>query len=122
MLGQYSLVRFYDEFSDQQINLGVIVWDEKNGFIFKIRESLDIINLISPDFPLIMAENQIGYLSKILTNPEIDNDGKRVLIDLSNKFCSSVIVDCPYPTKIQFGVKSLLNKLFREHVPSAKLV
>ena len=48
LLGAYSVVRFSNNFSDQRINLGVVVWHPLDGFQVRFATSLAKVRAVDP--------------------------------------------------------------------------
>jgi hypothetical protein len=97
-LGCYSVIRYRDALSDQQVNLGVLLWHPQQGYRVFFVPNFDVTaraiapNLQSQDlkFRLSVIEQQVNQNGKA---------GPEKFKDLCNCFRDGVEVTSPYPAK-----------------------
>src|SRR5277367_4807478 len=70
-LGCYSVVRYRDALSDQQINLGVLLWHPQEGFKVFFVPDLEGVRAISPKIPSQDLRFRLNVIQE-----EISHNGK----------------------------------------------
>jgi hypothetical protein len=96
-LGCYSVVRYRDALSDQQINLGVLLWHPQEGFKVFFVPDLEGVRAISPKIPSQDLRFRLNVIQE-----EISHNGKSgsdKFAELANWFREGIEVTSPYPAR-----------------------
>lgn len=115
-LGCYSVIRYRDSLSDQQVNIGVLLWHPQQGYRIFVVPNLDVARAITPTlqtqklrFQLNVIEQEIGQNGKL---------GPEKFDDLSAWFRDGIEVTSPYPAKFE-DLESALQALRPTLFPQA---
>lgn len=96
-LSCYSVVRYRDALSDQQINLGVLLWHPQEGFRVFFVPDIESIRAISPKVPSQDLRFRLNVIQE-----EVNRNGKNgseKFVELANWFRDGIEVTSPYPAK-----------------------
>jgi hypothetical protein len=96
-LGCYSVVRYRDALSDQQINLGVLLWHPQEGFRVFFVPDLEGVRTISPKIPSQDLRFRLSVIQE-----EVSHNGKSgsdKFVELANWFRDGIEVTSPYPAR-----------------------
>jgi hypothetical protein len=80
-LGAYSVVRYSDNFRDERVNVGVVVWHPNSGFEWKFVPTLERIKAINPSVKPMAVRKQIRMVEDRLREA---GNGKETLDELSS--------------------------------------
>jgi hypothetical protein len=115
-LGCYSVIRYRDSLSDQQVNIGVLLWHPQQGYRIFCVPNLDVARAITPSLQTQQLRFQLNVIEQ-----EISQNGKPGLekfSDLSAWFRDGIQVTAPYPAKFE-DLESALQALRPALFPNA---
>jgi hypothetical protein len=96
-LGCYSVIRYRDALSDQQVNLGLLLWHPHQGYRVFLLPNPDVARAIAPKLEMQDLKFRLNVIEE-----EIAQNGKlgpEKFQNLSSWFRDGVEVTSPYPAK-----------------------
>jgi len=120
-LGCYSVIRYRDALSDQQINLGVVLWHPDQGYKVFFLKDLEAAHAIAPNVPIQDLRLRLHVIRE-----QVESDGTNGLEKfeaLSNWFREGIEVTTPYPARfadLHSALEELRPTLFPHIAPELK--
>jgi hypothetical protein len=116
-MGAYSVVRYSDNFRDERVNLGVVVWHPTGGFECRFLPSLERIKAINPHVKTMAVRQQIRMLETRLS--EGAEQGRGLLDELSGWLKEGLEFSKPYPTRLT-AANETATRLYDMLVPPSE--
>jgi hypothetical protein len=120
-LGCYSIIRYRDALSDQQVNIGLLLWHPEQGYRVFFAPNLDGAHVIAPKVPLQDLKFRLNVIEQQVN--ENGKPGPEKFEELSNWFREGIEVTSPYPARfedLESALHLLRPTLFPQMPPEPK--
>jgi hypothetical protein len=112
-LGAYSVVRYSDNFRDERVNVGVVVWHPASGFEWKFVPTLERIKAINPFVKPMAVRKQLRDVEDRLREAV---GGRGLLDELSAWLKEGLEFSKPNPARMT-AASETTNRLYDMLVP-----
>src|SRR5260370_41061319 len=107
--GMYSVIRYSNNFNDQRVNLGVVVWHPIDGFQCRFAPTLGRVHAVNARADLDELQDDLEEIRRtVIADPK----GAGALLEhLSCRFKEGVEVTTPVPARL-YSVSALADRLY----------
>jgi hypothetical protein len=116
-LGAYSVVRYSDNFRDERVNVGVVVWHPTDGFACQFLPSFERIKAVNPSVRGVQVRRQIRMVEDKLH--AAGSSGRQLMDEMSEWLKEGLEFSKPYPTRLT-AARETATRLFDMLMPPAE--